>query len=323
MIEVEATERIEPREWEALVQDCGGHPLHFPAAHEADFDPRDRMHLVFREGPEPVACALAYRERRRRLGRGKDVLILPTAPALRPPATESRDPVYLRLLQFARDANCRELVIQSPWGASLDFPPFGDHVIDRVVEFVLDLEKGGEALLAGMHRVHRKNIRRAERDGVVVRADATLEGLLALRAMQGVSAERQAKRGSGFTVRDRAYFERIHQRVYAAGHGELLLAYRGEHTAPIAGLAYLIGAGRALTVRSGSTQEGYATYAMYLLQHEVIQRCLARGISELNIGGVPQAAERDDHPQHGLYEFKKGWGGTPLPRSSVRLELRA
>jgi lipid II:glycine glycyltransferase (peptidoglycan interpeptide bridge formation enzyme) len=200
-------------------------------------------------------------------------------------------------------------------------PAFSSHVSEVLVEFVLDLDRAPEAIEAGMHRVHRKNVRRATRDGVTVAPDSSLEGLLTLRSMQQSSSERSAQKGGGFTVRDRSFFERLHKTVYAPGRGELLFAYRDGKT--LAGLAYVTGAGRSITVRSGSTPEGYALQAMYVLQSSVIDRARERGLRALNLGGVPEAAATPDHPQRGLYEFKRGWGGHETHSEGIHMTVSA
>jgi lipid II:glycine glycyltransferase (peptidoglycan interpeptide bridge formation enzyme) len=318
MIEVLAQGQMDAGEWERLVEACGGNPLHLPAVHEADLPEKDRLHLVFREGSETAACAIAYCRVPR--WRRPSWLLLPAPPAVRPDAAAKRYAVYQGLLDFARRSRCRELIVHPHWGTTFDgFAPFSGHETKAVVEFVLDLGQDMEVITSGMHKVHRKNIRRAERDGVTVRQDDSLEALLTLRSMQEVASERSARRGGGFTVRDRGYFERVHRRVYDAGRGELLLAERGGTT--VAGLAYLTGARRAITVRSGATPEGYETRAMYLLQNEVIKRVQHRGLIELNLGGVTEEAEKEGHSERGLYDFKRGWGGAALRSTGIRMEL--
>jgi len=78
---------------------------------------------------------------------------------------------------------------------------------------------------------------------------------------------------------------------------------------------------KGVTVRSGCTPEGYESYAMYLLQTELLKRVKERGIVTLNIGGVPAAAEKPEHPQHGLYEFKQGFGGPPAIRTAAVMRI--
>ena len=60
---------------------------------------------------------------------------------------------------------------------------------------------------------------------------------------------------------------------------------------------------------------------MYLLQYELLRDLKQRGFEELNIGGVPLAASESGHPQHGLFDYKRYYGGKPCVRSRVTLQL--
>ena len=322
MIRMEASPQMNSEEWERLVRDCGGHPLHLPDVHAAEQADGERVHLLFHKGTQVVGCALAFLNERSRFRKKPRLFLLPAAVAVRDDGGVDRTSIYEHILDLARNRGCRELIIQPNWGTHLeDVPLLSSHVDEVLIEFVLDLTRDPSAIEAGMHRVHRKNVRRAGRDGVTVEPDVTLDGLLTLRSMQQVSSDRSATKGGGFTVRDRAFFERLHKNVYAPGRGELLLARHEGKT--VAGLAYVIGAGRAITVRSGSTPEGYALQAMYLLQSCVIQRAREHGVFELNLGGVPEAAAGEGHPQRGLYDFKRGWGGVETRSAGIRMAIAA
>jgi len=322
MIQMETSARVDDEEWERLVQACGGHPLHLPQIQDVDQADNERMHVVFQNGSQPVACALAYQSAGGRFRRRPRRLLLPASPALRADAGTDRALIFEKIIELAQSLRCKELIIQPQWGTQFeDMPLFSSHVSEILIESVLDTNRDLSAIEAGMHRIHRKNVRRAARDGVTVSPDPTLEGLLTLRSMQQVSSERSAKKGGGFAVRDRSFFERLHKSVYSSGRGELLMAMKDGK--PLAGLAYVTGAGRAITVRSGSTPEGYALQAMYALQSRVIERVRERGLLELNLGGVPEVAATEGHAQRGLYDFKRGWGGTERRSAGIRMAIDA
>lgn len=309
-------------DWTRLVAACHGNPLHLPRVHLGDRAERGLRYLVFRRDGADTACAPAFLESERSgiLSRRRRVLDLPTPPAAADRSPEARGERYRALLDLGRETGYRRLTVGLPWGEDFgDLARFAPHVTGSILEFVLDLAPEPEAILAGMHKVHRKNIRRAERHGLVVRADVSLEGLLQLRRVQETSARRATERGDGFAVRDPDYFRRVHERIYGAGVGEVLLALEGETC--VAALAYLWTGSRALTVRSGSTARGYDTSAMYLLLHTALLRSRERGVTEINLGGVPADAAGEDHPQHGLHEFKKGFGGRACLRTAVSVEL--
>jgi lipid II:glycine glycyltransferase (peptidoglycan interpeptide bridge formation enzyme) len=191
--------------------------------------------------------------------------------------------------------------------------------VNRSLEFELGLDRPAEEIMAGMDRYHRKNVRRAERAGVSVVFDTSLDALLLLRELQVSSSTRGEEKGNPFGVRDPEYFHRAYELVYAPGWGEVAFARVGEKT--VAGLAYLVAGNRAITVRSGATPLGYEANAMYILQHEVLIRLGKKGVHQINLGAVPLGATEPQHPQHGLYDFKKGFGGTPRPRTRITLPV--
>lgn len=322
MITFRALERYAPPEWEQLVTRLGGHPLHLPQVHLVDRAAKDLRFLVLHEGESPVACApaLVTTPRWRRLRGKARTLELPTAPALTADSPAMRQEIYSRLIEGCRELDCRRLTIGHTWGDNLeDVAPLAEGITDRVTDFVLDLRPPWDEVLARLHKNHRKNSRRAEKLGLTIRADATLSALEHLREVQLTSSERSASRGQGFAIRDTAYYRALHERIYAPGLGEILLAWKEDRC--VGALAYLRAGVKGVTVRSGCTREGYESYAMYLLQTELMKRAQEQGILTLNIGGVPAAAAGTDHPQHGLYEFKLGFGGPPALRTAAAIEI--
>ena len=321
MMRVERLDPSDTGQWEERVRLCHGHGLHMPAVYLADHDPSVLQLLSFEEQGRTVACAIALDLAPGRLAwlrKGGRVLQLPTAPAIAEPSAARA--VRDALFAHARDLGAGHLVIQPGYGTWIT----GDADLERfrthsITEFVLDLRRDHEQILAGMHKIHRKNIRRAAKAGLELVEDSTVEGLLRLREMQLASSERAGSRTEGFAVQDEAFFRRVHENVYGSGLGTVLFARSGDEY--VAALAWLKVAERVLTVRSGSLPLGYQSRAMYLLHDELIRRSLADSIVEVNIGGVPSGASQPDHAQSGLYEFKNGFGGQPMQRYALDIPL--
>ena len=312
---------VEDPGWAERVVQCGGHALHLPAVQLVDAS-SDQVHLwALEEGTEVVACVTAVetasRSSRWSLRRRRQ-LVLPTAPALRDPerGAEVRD----TLLDLAAREGFERIHVGasgSDWMAEDEnLAPYRG---EAITEFVLDLREGPDAVFANMHKTHRKNVRRARREGFDLRRSADLEALLVLRTVQLASSERVGERSEGFAVRDEDFYRRLHETVYAPGHGQVLVARDGDR--PLAALAWLSLGPRAQTVRSGSLPEGYRSRVMYLLYDELIRHCTEHGIEELNAGGVPAAAVESGHPQSGLYEFKQGFGGRAVTRHALEIPV--
>jgi Acetyltransferase (GNAT) domain len=326
MIAVREVDVQDAEGWTGTVAACDGNPLHVPAVTASEYPGIPCRGLVFERDGRVIGCALAYfppRRRLRFLPAGND-LELPTAVAIGPEhrTSETKDALYGALLAHARDRRARLLVIRPRWGDEFsDLPRLAPFVRSGTLEFVVDLDRDEEGIRGAMHKFHRKNVRRAEREGLAVVNDPSLAGLLRLRDLQRNSADRSASRGGGFGIRTDAFFRDVHARVYSLGLGDVLFARDGE--AELAALAVVTAAGKGITVRSGSTPQGYERLAMYLLQDAVLRRGRERGLRELNLGGVPEGAREEGHVQHGLYQFKKGFGGRECLRHAVVMPVAA
>lgn len=91
--------------------------------------------------------------------------------------------------------------------------PFAGHVTGHIIDLVIILDYDADAVLAGMHKTHRKNIRRGNRDGLVAYHDRSLDGLLQLRRLQEASEDRAESGERGFNISDARYFWKIHSCV--------------------------------------------------------------------------------------------------------------
>lgn len=321
MIEVVVEKELSEEAWTSIVSRCDGHALHLPAIHLVHQEPEDLRHLVFRRGGDVVACALALessgRRRRWALSRPR-TLHLPTAPAVA--AGIDAWPVWTALLAFAAETGCERLGVDPSYSRGNDLESLASYRSEAITEFVIDLRDGEEAVLGRLHKQHRKNIRRAQRQSLQIEEDSSLQGLLDLRDLQLASSERASERAEGFAVGQETFFERLHDRVYSKGIGHVVFAsLEGER---VAALAWVSAARRVQTVRSGSLPSGYQSKAMYLLHDHLIRRVIGEGAVELNIGGVPAEAADAGHAQAGLYEFKNGFGGVASVRYGLDIPLK-
>lgn len=310
-------------DWDRTLILSSGNPLHQPEVLLVDHPPNRLLFLLLREGGITKGCTVGVRTGagwRRRLLR-QSTLYLPTFPAVREDVQFSEEAIFRSLLQYCQRNGFTRLSIDGRWGRDFsDSDLFANSIVRTFVEFEMRTDQTEETLLSSMDKYHRKNIRRAERNGVSVEIDSSLEGLNRLRELQLISADRATKRGNPFGVRDQAYFSKIQDLLYRRGLGEVAFAKKGGEF--LAGLAYLLTKDRAITVRSGATAMGFENNATYLLQYRVLLRLREAGIRQVNLGGVPQDAIDSGHPQHGLYSFKKGFGGKPNVRTSVDIDVR-
>lgn len=314
----------DPVRWRGLIKDLDCTPFQLPEVWAVSFGQDLLRYLVWEDGGTPVAAAVGIVEKKRvlRFLPGSGVLHLPSAPVLREGSGVFRHELYVALQKSCAEQGFKDIVVDSRWGEAPELAAqLGAVLKYPLVEFLVDLTRGEEVLLQAMHKKHRKNLRLAQESGLDVVEDATIEAFLSVRAMQQSSAERSAEKGNRYGIQDERFYRESFDAIYRNGPGRVLFARKDGQT--VAALAYLEFGRKAVTVRSGSTSVGYETSAMYLLQFELIRRLAQRGFSELNIGGVPAEAAAEDHPQHGLFNYKRYYGGRPRGCAGFTLNVKA
>jgi lipid II:glycine glycyltransferase (peptidoglycan interpeptide bridge formation enzyme) len=164
---------------------------------------------------------------------------------------------------------------------------------------MIDL-RGGEEVFARMSASARRNMRLAEKAGVVVEATNDLNAVDRLYDLLIQTAERQR-----FIVRSRGYYQEVFQKLSA----QIYLASHQEQT--LAG-SMIVSYGRRLVyLFSGSTEEGRRLHAPYAIQQHVIRDGQVRGCTTYDLWGIPLDAHRGD-AGWGYAHFKAMLGGAPL-----------
>lgn len=320
MISVEAKRSFDAAEWKALVSSVGGNPFHSPEVLLVSSKPEDLIYLVFKRNGEAVGAAvgLSLEKSLLKFLKVSKMLYLPTVPATLEGVHV--DDLFDALIGFAKGSGYKTIEVEPRWGEDFSaHPKLRSFVERRLLEFTIDLRQGDEELLKAMHQKHRKNVRKSTGNGLELAWCDGLDKFLKLRDMQQSSSERSAGKGNDYGIQDEGYYIESYKKVYENGPGKVMFALKDGEI--VAALAYLAFGRKAVTVRSGATQKGYETSAMYLLQHELIRLLKEEGFTELNIGGVPADAETPGHQQHGLYNYKKYYGGKPCLRTGLKINL--
>ena len=185
----------------------------------------------------------------------------------------------------------------------------------------LELEPDPAAVFRRLHRAQaQRNIMRARREGVTVRAAERVDDLD--RIFYGLQTE--TRRRIGALIQPRRFYTLLWHRMLAAGHGVLLLAYHDG--APVAGAVFLR-AGGIVTYKFGASLKSYwHTRANALLFWTMIESACLSGATELGYG-------RTELPHESLRTFKRYWStdesplvhtiGTPAHKQSSRRVLKA
>ena len=163
----------------------------------------------------------------------------------------------------------------------------------------LDISESVEATLANFNQKGRHAIRRAERDGVVVKQVPSTDKNCTL--MYKLLSETAA---GSFSIRSYNYYKTFWQRYEKAGQGQLFFAYVEDRL--VAG-AYAIVLGKKSTYKDGASVRQRTVYgASHLLQWEVIQWAKSKGALIHDLCGAPPSDQINnaDHPHYGIGRFK-------------------
>jgi len=166
---------------------------------------------------------------------------------------------------------------------------------------IIDLRPSEEEILASFRQRARREIRAADKDGIVVKkvklTDETIDQMFDLYAETG--------RRAPFFVRPKNYYETFWRYWHAAGEGDLYFAYVSGSKMPIAG-AFICKMGQKALYKDGGSQRTAHKHFAHKLQWEVMKDLKAQGITDYDLHGVPPHDRLHDptHSQAGLAMFK-------------------
>lgn len=298
-----------PAGWSGHMRACGGTYFHSPAVVEADRDRSDAWFALLRSGGDVAGISVAC-PRGCRLSLRRRHATLPSLPAVREPPVGDYPDLLASLASRLADRGISALEIGS-YGAGerSSLPADGSRgwaAGRERLEYRLPLDGPDGARLPTMSSHHRRYVRQGENAGFELRI---LEGRDALGALERVlteAAARSREGGDGFRPPSLPSPEVFRPPSPGRWGGSVFAAFDGSDLLSAAFLGW--GGGKAFYVSGGSTSAGYNAKAAFWM-HPAIARDLAgRGFRRYNLGGTPADAEDDEHPQHGLYRFKSGFG---------------
>lgn len=196
--------------------------------------------------------------------------------------------LFGKALALARERSWRYLELR---GAPL--PP-GTPAAACFLEHELSLDRGEKELFRGFHPATRRNVLRAQKENLETRF--TVDP----RAMERFyRLHCKTRRGHGLPPQPRRFFETIHSRVIAAGHGVVAEAlHRGT---PVSAAVFFSFRDQVLYKFGASEEKALPLRPNNLLFWEAIRRFRERGFRSLHFG-------RTDRENEGLARFKRSWG---------------
>ena len=200
----------------------------------------------------------------------------------------------------SKDEEFRNIVTNLGYKIKDDAKNFRDEIQPRYV-FRLDIKgKTEEEIFANFHSKTRYNIRLATKKGVIIKEGSRED----LKEFHKIMVETGAR--DGFIIRPLSYFEKMYDEL-APEHMKLLLAYyEGQ---PISGVIPIMYGNKTWYLYGASSNKHRNLMPNYLLQWEMIKMAIARKDDIYDFRGVSGVVD-ENHPQYGLYRFKKGFGAT-------------
>lgn len=186
--------------------------------------------------------------------------------------------------------------------------PSGASQAGAFVEHRIGLEESEAVLLARLHDSHRRNIRKALREGVEVDVLETREAMNAYYRLHCLTRQRL-----GAPPQPPKFFRLLHEHLVARGLGAILLArHDGRYIAGAVCLQF----GRNAIYKFGASDVAVQQVrANNLVLWHAIRHFRDAGAKSFSLG-------RTDLPNHGLLQFKRGWGGEELPVRYHRIGIR-
>ena len=172
---------------------------------------------------------------------------------------------------------------------------------------LLELSRDEQLMHSRLRESTARNIRKAVKEGVTVRMDTSLQGVLDFYHLHCLTRRRH-----GLPPQPSRFFERLHEHVISQGFGFTALARWGKAT--VAGVICLHFGKNAVYKYGASDAEFQHLRANNLILWEAIKRCAGEGFEFFSLG-------RTDLDNEGLLAFKNGWGGSRTSLNYYRYDF--
>lgn len=178
---------------------------------------------------------------------------------------------------------------------------------------ILDLTATEDELLAGMRRQTRYEVRRADKQGIIVSWASDAAAVEEFYTVQADTARRQ-----GFIPPSRAFLD-----AQLAAFDDKLRIYRAEKDGQLLTLALIVLYGEEADYHEGaSTPEARSLPGAYAVQWQAIRDAKAMGMTRYNFWGIAYTND-PKHRYAGVTTFKRGFGGkdtTYLPAHDLVID---
>lgn len=219
------------------------------------------------------------------------------------PAVDADSPFWSGLREFARRHGVTKLELGTSGSApGVEIPFLGNHCKRTSrCEFVLDLARDPAAMLSASHK---KNVKRAQKAGLVVERTRSIEAASAQLELMNHSIDRRRARGENVTPSGQSPELPA---LLQTGAAELFQAIRAETV--LSSVLLLRAPKGAYSYHAGTSPEGMKVSASHFLNYSIANQLRADGAHTYNLGGADTGTS--------LASFKEGFGGSQVPLSSA------
>lgn len=205
-----------------------------------------------------------------------------------------------------KQKNAMQHVVSTPyaWGDNI-FEGFGYKPVAQGLRctFIVDLRKSKEDLFNSLHRDKRRGVKKAEMNNVKVVEGTRDETPNIFHRLHVYTAKRL-----GIFADPYSFIEGIWKILVPQGHAKFLFAHFNGKI--VAGWIFLLFNNGIYTYMSASLKEHHNLHVNTLLQWKILLYGLENSYEFCDLMGAPGEEQRN-HPEYGLYIFKKGFGGKP------------
>lgn len=204
------------------------------------------------------------------------------------------DELTSNLLLLYREKRVPVMEIRAQLPSHPSFIRYSDHVLHT-----LDLDRDVDSVFRQLHNMHKRNIKKATKEGVQVISGTTADDLEDFYKLH-----LQTRRRQGVPVQPRKFFDLLLENIIGKGLGFILLAYADDEF--VAGGVFLHWQD-TLTYKYGASADvGRNLRANNLIMWTAIRWGCENGYRVFDMG-------KTDLENSGLREFKTRWGANEEP----------
>ncbi|MBT0652921.1 peptidoglycan bridge formation glycyltransferase FemA/FemB family protein [Geobacter luticola] len=172
----------------------------------------------------------------------------------------------------------------------------------------LDISRNEETIVSGFRDSTRRNIKKAEKEGVAVTIDRTFDSVREFYRLNCLT-----RKDHGLPCQPYIFFEKMYSHIIAKNLGVVILATINEIN--IAG-AVFFNFGNRVIYKYGASDRNYLHLrANNLIMWKAIQWYCGQGYQRFNFG-------RTERENTGLLQFKRGWGAREYSINYYKYDFR-